>query len=248
MLCPNCRQKMDADVVDNQSILHCSNCGGTFFQDNGINRISLSSAQNLASDTKVSEISTQEKLCPRDQTPLIPFQSEETIPPDVVLLNCPTCKGIFAFPNDLMIFKKAQAVKIDYFKLWGIPLPSIKSVAVLSVFLFVSLVSLLTYTYWQTQNIYNIQAQDLVKDLYLTSSNRYLFISYKTRLPLRSRVVFTNTTTNQTIEKIVSSELSTFHQLTTADVNIEDEIYYQIVLNDEKGRETKTEIRKLDVR
>lgn len=247
MICPNCRQKMDADVVDNQSILHCSNCGGTFFQDNGINRISLSSAQNLASDTKVSDISIHDKLCPRDQTLLVPFQSEETIPPDVVLLNCTTCKGIFAYPNDLVIFKKAQSVKIDYFKLWGIPLPSIKSVAVLSVFLFVSLVSLLTYTYWQTQNIYSIQAQDLVRDVYITSSNRYLFISYKTRLPLRSRVIFTDTTSQETIEKIASVELSTFHQLTTADVNIEDEIYYQIVLNDEKGRETRTEMKKLEV-
>ena len=248
MICPNCKEMMGEDILDGQSILHCSNCGGSFFQENGINRISISSAQKLAAETKVNNISSEDKLCPKDRTLLVPFQSEESIPPDVTLLHCPSCNGIFSYPNDLVIFKKAQAVKIDYFKLWGIPLPSIKSVAVLSVFLFVSLVSLLAYTYWQNQNINYIQAQDLIKNIYQTTSNRYLFISFKTLLPLKSRLIFTDATSGQTIEKIVNSKPSTFHQLTTADVNIEDEIYYQIILTDEKGRETRTEMKRLEIK
>ena len=247
MVCPNCKEKLTEDILDGQSVLHCANCGGSFFQENGINRISISSAQKLAAETKVNNISSKEKLCPKDQTLLVPFQSEESIPPDVILLHCNTCQGIFTYPNDLVIFKKAQAVKIDYFKLWGIPLPSIKSIAVLSVFLVVSLVSLLAYTYWQNQNISNIQAQDLVKNIYLTSANRYLFISFKTLLPLKSRLIFTDATSGQTIEKIINSDPSTFHQLTTTDVNLEDEVFYQIILTDEKGRETKTEIKKLEI-
>ena len=248
MVCPNCKEKMEEDVVDGQAILHCPNCGGTFFQENGINRISLTAAQKLAAEKKVSEISIQDKLCPNDQTILIPFQSEESIPPDVILLHCPTCKGVFSYPNDLVIFKKAQAVKIDYFKVWGIPLPSIKSIAVLSIFLFVSIVSLTAYTYWQSRNIYFIQAQDMIKNLYITTTNRYLFVSFKTLLPLRSRVVFTDVTTNQTIDKTLNSRPATIHQLTTADVKFEDEIYYQIVLNDDKGRETRTEMKRLEIK
>ncbi len=243
MICPNCKEKMDEFVEDNISLLHCPNCGGTFFAENGINRISFATAQNLASDKKVSQISTQDKLCPKDQTILVAFQSSESIPPDVTLLHCNTCQGIFAFPNDLVIFKKAQAAKIDYFKLWGIPLPSIKSIAVLSAFLFVSIVSLLAYSYWQKQNLNFIQAQDMIKNIYLTTSDRYLFISFKTLVPLRSRITFTDATTNQTIEKNISGEPSTFHQLTTADVNIKDTIYYQIILTDEKGWVTKWDIK-----
>ena len=238
---------MEENILDGQSVLHCVNCGGSFFLENGVNRISLTSAQDLAAETKISNIFTEDKLCPKDQTLLVPFRSVESIPPDVTLFHCNTCRGIFTFPNDLVIFKKAQAAKIDYFKLWNIPLPSIKSIAVLSVFLFVSLLSLLTYTYWQNQNISNIQAQDLVKNIYLTSANRYLFISFKTLLPLKSRLIFSDATSGQTLEKIVNSQSATFHQLTTADVNLENQIYYQIILTDEKGRETKTEMKRLEI-
>ncbi|OGK11960.1 hypothetical protein A2954_04725 [Candidatus Roizmanbacteria bacterium RIFCSPLOWO2_01_FULL_37_12] len=248
MLCPNCKEKFNSDVVDGQNILHCSNCGGTFFQENGINRISVQSAQNLASDLKTNDISNAEKLCPRDQTLLVPFRSEESVPADVTLLYCATCKGIFTQANDLLIFKKAQAAKIDYFKLWNIPLPSIKSIAVLSVMLFVSVLSLTVYTYFQRQNIYFIQASDQIKNIYITSANRYLFISFKTVLPLRSHIVFTDVTTNQTVEKILSSKPATLHLLTTGDINIDDEIYYQIVLTDVNGAETKTEIKRLELK
>lgn len=247
MLCPNCKEKMNEDVVDQQAILHCSNCGGTFFQENGINRISITAAEMLASDKKINAISNGDKLCPRDHIVLTALRSEESIPQDVILLRCDTCRGIFAQPNDLVIFKKAQSVKIDYFKIWGIPLPSIKSIAVMSFLLFVSVISLLTYSAWQKQNIYRIQAEDLVQNIFVTTSNRYLFISFKTLLPLRSRIIFTDTTTKQKIEKVISSKAATFHQLTTADVNIENDIYYQIILTDEKGRETKTEIKRLEV-
>ena len=247
MLCPNCKEKMNSDVVEGQNILHCPNCGGTFFQENGINRISVETAQNLSSDLKTSERFSTETLCPKDLTLLAPFRSVESVPQDVTLLYCSTCKGIFSYANDLLIFKKAQAAKIDYFKLWNIPLPSIKSVAVLSIMLFVSILSLTAYTYFQRQNIYFIQAEDQVKNIYITTANRYLFISFKTVLPLRSHIVFTDITTNQTVEKLINSKPATFHLLTTGDINIEDEIYYQIVLTDERGNVSKSDLKKLEI-
>lgn len=247
MKCPNCKENLNEDVVDNQNILHCPNCGGTFFQENGINRITLESAQNLATDLKTNIISDIDKTCPKDQTIILPFRSDESIPQDVTLLHCTTCKGIFAFPNDLLIFKKAQNAKIDYFKLWNIPLPSIKSVAVLSVILFVSILSLAAYTYFQKQNIYFIQAQDQIKNIYITSSNRYLLISFKTIVPLKSRVIFTDKTSNQITEKVISPNPVTMHLLSTGDINLEDEVYYQIVLTDKNGAESRTEIKKLEI-
>src|SRR3989338_728169 len=248
MLCPNCKEKMEADVVDDQAILHCPSCGGTFFAENGINRISNTTAQKLAADKKNNQILTGDKVCPNDNTLLKPLKQEESIPQDVILLRCNTCQGIFAHPNDLVIFKKAQSVKIDYFKIWGIPLPSIKSVAVLSILLFSSIVSLMTYFYWQRRDLSTyIQAQDLIKNFYLSSSERYLFISFKTLIPLKSRVVFSDTTSNQEVEKEINGQLQTFHQLTTADVNLENEILYQIILQDQKGREIQTGIKKLEL-
>src|SRR3989344_5574915 len=175
MLCPNCKEKMEADVVDDQAIIHCPSCGGTFFAENGINRISNTTAQKLATDKKNNQILTGDKDCPKDNTLLKHLKQEESIPQDVILLRCNTCQGIFAHPNDLVIFKKAQSVKIDYFKIWGIPLPSIKSIAAISLLLFVSVISLMTYSGWQRQNIYRIQAEDLIQKIFVTTSNRYLF-------------------------------------------------------------------------
>src|SRR3989344_8767941 len=110
MLCPNCKEKLDSDVVDTQNILHCPACGGTFFAENGINRLSLQSSQKLAEDKKTLFVSNEDKICPNDQSLMTPLRSEENIPADVTLYHCKNCKGIFTFPNDLVIFKKAQAV------------------------------------------------------------------------------------------------------------------------------------------
>lgn len=253
MSCPNCTKEMIYLHVDEQRLWHCTNCGGSFFEENGINRISLNTAQTLSQDKKIDEISTYDKLCPKDQHILIPIQTDSTdstekpFPSNVLLLSCPTCNGIFTYPDDLLNFKKAIGAKIDYFKLWNIPLPSVRSIALLSVIIFISAMSFTTFVYWQQQNISNIQAQDLIRNLYITTSGRYLLISFKTAALVRSKIIFTDITTNLKIEKIVSSEPKDYHQLTTSDVNLEDEIYYQIILTDEKGRETKTDVRKLEI-
>src|SRR3989338_1532827 len=247
MLCPNCKQKLDSDVIDEQQLLHCSNCGGTFFEENGINRITVKSAQSLSSDLKTTEFSTEEKQCPKDQSLLRPASGTENIPPDVTLYFCNSCKGIFALPNDLFIFKRAQSAKIDYFKIWRIPLPSIRSVAVLSVFLFISVLSLATYLYWQNQYAYKIEAEDLIKNNYVTVSSRYLFFTFTTDLPLKSKIVLSDKTTGQTIAKIINLEPDTFHQLITSEININNEIYYQIIIFDERGREGRTEMKRLEI-
>ncbi len=239
---------MNGLLIDNQSILHCRNCGGTFFDENGINRIEEKSAEKLSQDKVNFFIADKEKLCPRDATLLEPTSAGENVPPEVTLLRCNTCHGVFVFSDDLLKFKKAQAAKIDYFKLWGIPLPSVRSIAVISIVLFITAVSFSTFTYWQQQNISNIQAQDLIKNLYITHSNRYLLISFKTSLPLKARVIFHDITSGQTFEKTINDEPSLFHELTTGDVNLAHDIFYQVILTDKKGKEAKTEVRRLDIK
>ena len=248
MLCPNCGKNLIEDVIDDQNIFHCSNCGGTFFQENGINRISVKSAEKIAMDLKNNQVLDGDKLCPLDNNLMIPLQTGENIPNNVSLLHCLKCKSVYANPNDLVIFKKAQLAKIDYFKIWNIPLPSIRSVAVLSVILFVSVLSLTAYSLLQRQNLYSIQAQDQIKNLYLTSSNRYLLISFKTLYPFRSKIIFRNLTTQTTTEKNISEEAKTLHILTTGDINLDEEIYFQIVLTDKNGNESRSEMRKLEIK
>ncbi len=245
MPCPNCGQTMAGVLVENQNILHCPNCGGSFFDDNGINRISVKTAETLAADAKNFFVADHDKKCPRDGVMLEPTTAGENVPPEVALLRCSQCMGVFAFPDDLVKFKKAQEAKIDYFKLWGIPLPSVRSIAIVSVILFVTALSFTTFTYWQQQNISRIQAQDLVKNIYIRKSNRYLLISFKTPIALKSRIIFQNATTNQTIEKVISDKTTEFHELITSDINTQDEVFYQIILEDAGGKQTKTEVKRL---
>lgn len=239
---------MVEDVIDDQAILHCENCGGTYFAENGINRISLATSERLAEDKNLSQVTIlSEKRCPKDRTTLTPLRSQETIPPDVTLLQCHRCKGVFVGANDLVLFKEAIGAKIDYFKLWGIPLPSVRAVAILSVLLFVAVGSFTAFSLWQQQNVTSIQAKDLVRNLYITSSNHYLIISFRTAVPMKSKVIFTDKTTGQTVEKEIRSEPTDYHILTTGDLDLQDELYYQLVLTDSKGSVTKTEVKRLDV-
>lgn len=238
---------MTSQTIDNQSVLHCSNCGGNFFEENGINRITLKSAQLLNQDKKSDEVSGQQKKCPKDASSLSPVENGETIPQNVTLLRCPTCKGIFTFADDLLKFKEAQAAKLNYFKAWNMPLPSLRAVLVLSLFLVLSvgffsrLNSFLQYTSQQSQ------ASDLIKKVYISKFAHYIFISFKSERPFLSKIVFTDKTENTTIEKNISVTPKELHQLTTTDVKTEDEVYYQIILVDEKGKEIKTEKKKLNL-
>lgn len=247
MSCPNCGQIMQIVKKDEQNILHCPNCGGSFFEENGINRIILKTAAILAEDKRNDEISGEQKLCPKDRNDLEVLHNQESIPPDITLLSCTVCHGVFVYPDDLLNFKKAQIAKVNYFKSWSFPIPSIKTISVLSLLLIFALTTFLSYVVLQ-KSTYKIGAKDAIKNLYITRSNRYLFLSFKTAVSARSKVYFFDVTVNQTIQKIINSEPETTHLLTTSSLELDHEIYYQIILTFKDGKETKTELKKLEIK
>lgn len=244
MPCPNCGHPMNYVNLDKQNILHCSNCGASFFEENGINRLSLSSAKKLAADRKTEDLSGGEKLCPLDHTSLRPVESE-AIPSHITLLKCGRCHGIFAFPDDLLVFKKAQSAKIEFFRTWKKPLPSIKTVALFSLTaLILGTVIYRSNSFLNRFSQYT-QASDMITKINFYQSGRYLMVFFKTNIPARSKIIFKDKTANLTTEKTINQSLATFHQLTTGDLNLENEVWYQIILVDKQGKETKTEIKKL---
>jgi len=230
--------------LDKQNILHCPNCGTSFFEENGINRISKESAEKLAGDKKNVDIESHEKLCPLDHLRLLP-QSKEVTPEGVIILKCPRCYGVLAFPDDLLNFKKAQTAKIDYFKAWAKPLPSLRTVLVIS-FTAIALGSV----FYKFNNFFKYssapsQASNIIKNITFSKSGRYLMVFFKTQTPFATKIIFQDLTTNSQIEKTINQTPTTIHQLTTGDLNVEDEIIYQIVLTNKQGVETKTEFDKL---
>ncbi len=252
MLCPNCNQPMNLVIADDQKILHCSNCGGSFFEENGINKITLNTAQTLAEDKKSDEISSNEKKCPKDQTllkPILPncnqsHQISSHISDDITLLHCQKCRGIFAYPDDLISLKKTQVAKIEYYKHWQLPLNLLKKTIILGVGALIFTAVIVNYTYFQ-KALNQANASDLIKKLYLSRSANYLFLFFKTEKPFRSKVIFQDATDKKIIKKILSPQPKTIHQLTTTEINLENDIYYQIVLTQENGLEIKTEVKRL---
>lgn len=243
MFCPNCGNHLENLSLDSQKVLHCSNCGASFFEANAVNRISLSTAQKLASDRRTNEISAAEKLCPKDKTVLTRIMDNQAVPQDATLLRCSSCAGIFVFPEDLVRFKVAQKAKVDFFKIWNVPFSPLRNVLVMG---FVLLVSISLYFGMQAVRegtSQQLKAEDVLKNVSLTSSGRYVFVSFKTTRAFRSEIFFSDLTRGTTIRKTISSTPTTLHALTITDLPLENKLTYQIVLYDNRGKEIKTEVK-----
>lgn len=247
MSCPNCRQNLDTRLIDNQTILYCLNCGGSFFEENSINRISIQTAQRLARDHRTNEIIGFEKHCPIDKVLLVTIQNEESIPSEVTLLRCPKCRGVFSYPDDLLRFKNAQNAKIKYLNTWNLAPQTIKSVLVLTFLGVVSLTILSSMFFLNNSKTTSTQATEPISNFSATKYQRYVFITFKSQIPLKTQIVFYDKTQNTKHETSISAEPKTIHTLTTTELNLEDEIYYVVVGVDGKGKELRTKERKLFV-
>ncbi len=240
MSCPNCHESMKEVVSDNQKILHCGNCGASFFEVNGINRTSSQVAFQLAEDKVTDEVSAEAKKCPHDGLPLSPIANSQALPPGVTLLQCSSCRGVLAFPDDLVNFKKAQDAKVNFFHFWKIPLSSIASVMVLSFFGIISLSVFTKMFFLDRGNFTATKADEIVKNILVTRSSRYLFISFKSTVPVLTKIIFVNRATGESQTLIVSSIPKTIHTLTTTELNLDNKYSYQIVATDSTGQELKS--------
>ncbi len=241
MLCPYCGKNFKLFHKDNQDVYHCINCGASFFEENGINRISLTSALSLPSGSKQIQFIDGIKVCPRDQTPLIVYRNEDAVPREVTLMKCTLCKGILSTKADLIWFKRAQHVKIRFFKLWGKPLPSVQTILVLSFLSVVSaslVGSLLTS---KTSNTQQSQAQDVIEKPTFHYYAHTLYITYTTRNAYTSVITITNTTSHEVITKTVSTTPTNIHLLSIENWDATASYTYQITATSETGTVIKTD-------
>jgi uncharacterized protein YbaR (Trm112 family) len=244
MLCPNCNNDLEELKLDNQNVLHCSSCKSSFFEENGINRITASTAKKLADGKKDFFVSGNTKVCPKDKSPLSPIKDDELIPANVTLLRCNQCRGIFAYPDDLMNFKKAQEVKIDFFKTWSKPLSSLRSVLVM-VFVAVFFISIIVRNNVQKVQVSQSRADELITNLNIFININHFSITFKTPVPLRSELSIEDKTTGQTIRKIISDKQTTVHYAVITGTKINAETYYKIILYDNEGGRFETKEKKL---
>lgn len=245
MLCPNCSETMKSDYYDNQYVTHCSSCGASFFEENGINRITFDTALKLSEDKYRHYISPKEKACPKDFTTLVPISNSEAVPSDIILFLCPNCAGVFVYPDDLIKFKKAQGAKIDYYKSWQRPFASLKSVLIVLFIVILSASAFITINTFKQRALYKSEAQDLFKTLTITKSGRYILVSFRTNTPFHTQIILTNIRTGERILKDASVEPKTMHQVVLTDISEKETYSYRIVLTDRNGKSLETESKRL---
>lgn len=237
MTCPVCHETMRSVMLDNQEILHCANCGTSFFEDNGINRISIDKAKQLSQERYSSGLTIgHNPTCPRDESVLKIQSGTDSIPSSVRLFICPECHGLLASADDLELFKRAQLSKLDYFKAWNIPLGSLRGVLAIGLLLLLS-----GSVYWSYNTItrkatIQSEAQESINNIDVSYSGRYMHISFRTKIPLRASLIVDNKTTHTVSTLPISKAQSVLHSVTISRPADNEDVSYRVRLMDSRGR------------
>lgn len=218
LICPNCSHNLTPITVkpDPSSSLeldHCYYCGGVWFDHYEINRIKIDQAKRLAEHKKSTDQKyTSTNLCPRDSTKLIQ-KTGESIPQNVLVSSCPTCGGNFVTIKDLVQLKKAQKIRLDYFKTWNIPLPALSSILI-PLFLFsvaIGAVFITVRNVEKTQEA-RIKAEEIISTpTIVVTSQESVLVSFTTTVPVNSTIVYKAEYESEPITTPVSLENNTNH-------------------------------------
>lgn len=200
---------MNVRNVDNEIVLHCSTCGSSFFDKGTLHKITSSSARLLSEDAQGQYVLGNQKLCPKDKSVLLE-KIDPTIPKNTVLLECPSCQGIFTYPDDLLKFKgildpkplSSHALKL---------LPAPKSLFMLASFAALSLAVLLNIPTLSNYTSSNARAEKVVGKVFLSVSGPLLSVSFKTEVSETATIIFYDETKTETGRYVISSEPKTIH-------------------------------------
>lgn len=236
MQCPNCGNEMSYVNLDAQHILHCPNCGSSFFEENGINRLSINSAIKLKNDMRSEYVSGGIKVCPKDNNPLSPLSSNDTVFQDITLLQCKSCKGIFTYSDDLLRFKKTQIYAVNSFAQKNKPIPALRTVLVFSFLAVISFAVISRFDTFIKMTSQQSQASDVIKKVTFTRSGRYYFMYFSTKERFEALITIIDQNEHTTIQKIIIptqiSSDSYAYQLTITDLNPDHTLFYRIDLTD----------------
>ncbi len=133
MFCPDCNHHLTPVTIpikgSNVILDYCGNCGGVWTDHAETNFFALKDLQTLHNvlPHAPKKALTGSHNCPHDNRQLNRLEHEST-PLGVSIFHCATCGGNWFPYGELARFKKAQKAKVDYFKVWGIPLHSMYAV------------------------------------------------------------------------------------------------------------------------
>lgn len=234
LLCPNCNHNLTPLVVkpDPSSSLeldHCYYCGGVWFDHYEINRLHYEQAKKLLTQGKTNDTKMFDGkgMCPRDGTKLA-FQNGESIPPDVGVLKCSQCGGNFVSHKDLISLKKAQKIKLDYFKTWHIPVPALSSVLIPAIVFTIATAGVfLTVRNVQKTKEARIRAEEIINTpTIIVSTENSVLINFSTSIPVTASIAYKEEGTIEPHTIPVSLEPTQNHTITLQ--NLEQKAMYTL--------------------
>ncbi len=238
MLCPECNHPLlpieVKSLTQNVQLDYCGSCGGVWTDSGEINFIDekeLAAVAGLLPKFPVhSQI--QYNLCPRDRATLAIFKAE-SIPVNLDVLRCPTCGGLWFPDSNILKFKKAQEVKLNYFKAWNIPLPSIYAI-LLPAFLLVILGASLFATISginQGQDIRS-RAHDLIsKPIILHPAQDQIVINFTTEKDSVTKIKYW-INPDEAIEIPVSSTAQKSHTIILRNLEVDKSYSFQLLITE----------------
>lgn len=244
MTCPQCQQPLSHLDIENTSgdpkiVEECLNCGGHFLESYLINFISPETARNIDSVLpKDPHAQLNNPICHKCGQIMFSIRDGESVPQTVTVFNCPNNHGDFFPKGQLYLFKKAQQAKINYHKIWGIPLKTVFSV-VIPIFVIFSVVTILpsVMTEMNKSRENRIKATEILTPPLITSlSDTHLLLSFSTYKKVTSSIQFTSGQ-NKTYE--ISTTPDTNHLVSLDDL-LPSTTYKYILILDPNGQKITT--------
>lgn len=191
MQCPNCRSILIILHLQNQVIAHCSNCGGSLFEPNGINKLSLDEAKSIVELSRNTKKENNIEICPYDGKKMnVLYQN--SIPNFITLFSCPECSRVWGLPQDIIDFKIAQKTLIEYHQAWKKPLPALRSVLIMGIMLTVGLSSFYVFFRHSSNFSSKTQAENIIKSVNFEVVGDAVMIYFTTSTKYKSEILFTD--------------------------------------------------------
>ncbi len=161
MQCPNADGELEQKIHQKEGLVityhQCPVCDGSWLDAFNTNYLKTEDIPQTSDEpTSAAPIQPTCPVCNEALT----ITHGDNIPQNVQTWKCPNNHGYFFPKGELFKFKRAQEAKINYFKLWSIPLPNVASV-LLAIFIFF-IVSASLVNVGQRQ-IYQLQAQNILQ-------------------------------------------------------------------------------------
>ncbi len=212
----------------------CSYCGGVWTDQSEANFFKESDLVAIGIPPKhIHSVKTPaSRLCPKDSTVLDRFRGE-SVPEGVMVFHCATCGGSWFPAGNIRKFKRAQSVKLAFFKTWHLPLPSTYAI-LLPVFLILIITGSIVVTVRsiQEQQQLESQARGLIsKPVVRNVSSSEVFISFTTQKPLATSLTYWNRITPTEKKTVtVSTRPQTVHIIRLSGLSPTINYMYQITL------------------